>query len=282
MSSPRRRLTALGATVMLVLVTAPAPSPAAAQLLPPPNSIASLGDSITQGFNACGFYLSCASQSFSTGSTIDSHYRRIREINPAIAGNRANYARCGAQIQELPDQAREAVAGEADYVTILIGANDVCAGSEDLMTPVPEFRRHLDDALAVLRSGTPAAWVLILSIPDLTQLWEAGRSSRLARFVWTLLDTCPSLLANSASLAPADVARRDRVRQRIIDYNAELAAACAAYGPNCRFDGGAVFQHPFSLAQISGWDFFHPNRAGQAILAEVSYQAGFNWQPCPR
>ena len=65
--------------------------------------------------------------------------------------------------------------------------------------------------------------------------------------------------------------------KRVIDYNVQLAAACAAYGPNCRFDGNAVFDYPFTLAHVSSWDYFHPNTAGQATLARITYAAGFNW-----
>jgi hypothetical protein len=145
------------------------------------------------------------------------------------------------------------------------------------MTPVAEFRSHLDEALGTLRAGLPRARVLVISIPDIKRLWEVGRTSLLARTAWSLFGICQSMLANPTSFAEADVARRDRVQQRVIDYNAELAAACAAYGPKCRFDGNAVFDFRFSLSQVSGWDYFHPNRAGQIRLAEVSYQAGFNW-----
>jgi lysophospholipase L1-like esterase len=85
------------------------------------------------------------------------------------------------------------------------------------------------------------------------------------------------MLANPTSTAAADTARRDRVRQRVVDFNAQLAAACAAYGSNCRYDGGAIFNYPFALNQISTWDYFHPNTAGQQVLASVSYAAGFGW-----
>ncbi|MEU5554181.1 hypothetical protein ABZ738_30865 [Micromonospora sp. NPDC047793] len=71
--------------------------------------------------------------------------------------------------------------------------------------------------------------------------------------------------------------RRHRVRQRVIDFNGQLAAACAAYGSNCRYDDNAVFGYPFSLSQLSGWDYFHPNASGQQVLANVSYPVGFAW-----
>jgi hypothetical protein len=38
-----------------------------------------------------------------------------------------------------------------------------------------------------------------------------------------------------------------------------------------------VFNFPFTLDQVSGWDYFHPNTTGQRMLAQVTYQAGFGW-----
>ena len=68
--------------------------------------MASLGDSITRGFNACGFFLDCTSRSFSTGTSAGglSHYRRIRASTPDI-GRNYNDARSGANVADLPGQA---------------------------------------------------------------------------------------------------------------------------------------------------------------------------------
>ncbi|QSB12725.1 SGNH/GDSL hydrolase family protein [Natronosporangium hydrolyticum] len=274
-----RRLSAVCAAAAIAMVTVvTVASPAAAQAGPPPDSMASMGDSITRGFNACGFYVDCTSRSFSTGSSAgDSHYQRILEINPAISGNNTNAARSGARVAEMSDQAQTVVASGAEYVTILIGANDACTSSESSMTPVADFRGHIDDALQVLATGLPDAQVMVISIPDIKQLWQAGRGNLLARSAWSLFNICQSMLANPTSNAAADVERRDRVQQRVIDYNSELEAACAAYGANCAFDDNVVFNYPFSLSQVSGWDYFHPNNAGQQVLAEISYEAGFNW-----
>jgi len=274
--SPLRR----AAVLLLVLPVLAVPAaPAAASPGPPPDSIASMGDSITRGFNACGFYVDCTSRSFATGdnAAVDSHYLRILAVNPGIAGHNYNHARSGATAADLPGQARSVVQRDVDYVTVLIGANDACADTEAGMTPVSQFRRHVDEALAVLKQGLPDAHVLVVSIPDLKRLWQVGRDNVLARLAWSLLNVCQSMLASPTSTAAADEARRDRVRQRVIDYNSELAAACAAYGPRCRFDGNAVFNYPFTLSQVSGWDYFHPNAAGQRVLADISYRAGFGW-----
>jgi lysophospholipase L1-like esterase len=276
-----RRIGVLCVAIVLVLGGSTA-APAAAQsdAGPPPDSIASMGDSITRAFNVCGFYIDCPSRSFSTGSNsdINSHYLRVRAVNPAISGNNFNHAQSGARADDMPGQAAAVAArGGIEYVTILIGANDACTSSEASMTPVGTFRGHIDTALATLKAGLPDARILVISIPDIKQLWNVGRTNLLARTFWAIGNICQSMLANPTSTAAADVARRDRVQQRVIDYNAQLAAACVAYGPNCRTDGNAVFNTPFTLAQVSGWDYFHPNAAGQTMLARISYEAGFNW-----
>jgi lysophospholipase L1-like esterase len=287
MSLPRRMLPrirlmpALAITVAATLTATLAVATPAAAAAPFPSSMASTGDSITRGFNACGFYVDCPSRSFSTGTDtgVNSHYRRILAANPAISGRNYNDAESGATASDLPGQIDLAVGQGVDYVTILIGANDACASSEAAMTPVATYRGHIDTALARLKAGRPGARVFVMSIPDLKRLWEVGKGNFLARSAWSLLRICQSMLANPTSTAAADVARRDRVRQRVADYNAQLAAACAAYGSLCRYDGGAIFNYRFQLSQVSGWDYFHPDTDGQTVLAATSWAAGFAWTP---
>ncbi|MFG1953279.1 GDSL-type esterase/lipase family protein [Micromonospora sp. NPDC048830] len=276
MTPLRRTLAALSAATALVAVAA---APAHADPGPPPASMASIGDSITRGFNACGWYTDCTSRSFSTGddSTVNSHYLRIRAVNPAIGGNNHNDARSGAKSADMYGQAGTAVSQGVGYVTMLIGANDACTSSESTMTPVSTYRANVDAALNRLKAGLPDARVLVISVPDIQRLWSVGKDSSSARTAWSLFGICQSMLANPTSTAQVDVDRRARVRQRVVDYNTQLAQACAAYGPNCDFDDNAVFGYPFTLGQLSTWDYFHPNTAGQQVLASVSYAAGFGW-----
>ncbi|WBB69708.1 SGNH/GDSL hydrolase family protein [Micromonospora sp. WMMD812] len=280
MSPIRRLLVPLATLTALALLPALLPAaPAAADPGPPPSAMASLGDSITRGFNACGWYVDCTSRSFSTGdnSAVNSHYLRIRAVNPAIAGRNHNDARSGAKSADMYGQAGTAVGQGVGYVTILIGANDACTSAESGMTPVGTYRANIDAALNRLKAGLPNARVQLISVPDIHRLWSVGKDSGSARTAWSLFGICPSMLANPTSTAQADVDRRNRVRQRVVDYNSQLAQACAAYGPNCDFDDNAVFSYPFTLSQLSGWDYFHPNSAGQTVLANVSYAAGFRW-----
>jgi hypothetical protein len=103
-----------------------------------------------------------------------------------------------------------------------------------------------------------------------------GRKSSSAVSTWSAFGICQSMLKNPLSYASADVKRRAQVRQRVVDYNTQMAEVCAAY-VTCRFDGNAVFNYRFRLSHLSPWDYFHPNVSGQAVLASVSNAAGYQW-----
>lgn len=236
--------------------------------------MASLGDSITRGFNSCGWYVDCTSRSWSTGSSssVNSHYLRLRAQNGSLVAY--NDAVSGAKISALAGQAASAVSQNAGYVTILMGANDACTSTEAAMTSVADYESRLRAAMGTLQTGVPSALIFVASIPDIKRLWQVGSASSSARAAWSLFGTCQSMLANPTSTAAADVARRDRVRQRVIAFNEVLGRVCAEYA-TCKFDGNAVFSYPFALSQVSTWDYFHPNTSGQAVLARVTYEVGY-------
>lgn len=35
--------------------------------------------------------------------------------------------------------------------------------------------------------------------------------------------------------------------------------------------------NPFVPSQVSGWDYLHPSRSGQTVLASITYAAGYGW-----
>lgn len=260
---------AVFAALLVLSVLVPAqPSAAAAR----PTSMSALGDSITRAYNACGWFIDCTSRSWATGSysTVNSHARRLAVT--AVY----NDARTGAKAAALPTQAATAASRGVGYVTVLVGANDACTRTEAEMTSVASFRASVASALRTLSGRS----VFVASIPDLYRLWQVGKVSSSARAAWSAYRICQSMLANPTSTTAADESRRQRVRQRVIDFNAVLQSECAAIAPACVYDGGAVFGYPFSLSQLTTWDYFHPNTAGQAELARVTWErarAGFLW-----
>ncbi|GAA1625852.1 SGNH/GDSL hydrolase family protein [Actinoplanes couchii] len=244
-----------------------------------PASMVALGDSITAGLGSCLAYLGCTRNSWSTGSNsaIQSHYQRILDKNGKIKGNAVNLAEPGAEADALDGQARLAVERKPAYVTVLIGANDACAGRVQDMTSVGRFRDEVDEGLARLKKGAPKARVLMVSIPDLYRLWQIGSKDAKAVEVWNKGRICPSMLAAPTSTADADEQRREKVRDRIDDYNTQLRQACRAYGGKCRWDGGAARRVRFGLDRLSRYDYFHPNADGQKELADVVYPGRFTW-----
>ncbi|MFI7133255.1 GDSL-type esterase/lipase family protein [Nonomuraea sp. NPDC050153] len=270
------RLGSVLAAMLLVSATGPAQA-AAAQ--PVPEIMAALGDSISTGFNACGWYVSCPMRSWSSGDNheVSSHYLRLSAMSGTLQKHNLTFAVPGATSADLLGQVRKAVAAKADYVTILVGAQDACVATEQDMTPVTTYRSRIDAALAELRAGMPQARVFVASIPDLRRLWQVGRTQPLARTFWTAGRVCQSMLANPTSTKRADAGRRERVRARVMAYNRAAAKACAAFGSGCHSDGGAVFSFPFTLDHVSKWDYFHPNMEGQRILAKQTFEHGFTW-----
>jgi hypothetical protein len=144
------------------------------------------------------------------------------------------------------------------------------------MTSAAAFEQQFRTAMTTLATGLPDAHVLVVSIPDLKRLWAVGKGNAAARSMWSLGRICQSLLARPTSTAAADEARRDRVRARVAAFNNALARVCGTF-PRCRFDGNAVFGYQFTLAQVSPWDYFHPNRTGQGVIARLSDEAGYRW-----
>ena len=46
---------------------------------------------------------------------------------------------------------------------------------------------------------------------------------------------------------------------------------------HCKYDGNETFNYQFVWGEVSGWDYFHPNKSGQTALARTTYSAGFGW-----
>ena len=241
--------------------------------LPPPGGIdamAVLGDSITMGANLDSSRVGDnPGHSWAGGSTpddgVESHYERLRED----VGNRSLIAaRSGARMSDLARQGDLAVAHQADYVTILMGANDACARSAAGMTPVETFRAQFRDAAERLEKGLPeGALVYVVSIPDVAALREALWNDSQARAVWRAFGICQAFLSEQATEAEMAEAR-----ERLAAYNRVLREESEAFG--FAFDDEVVFREAVRREDVSPLDHFHPSLAGQRRLAEITWDAG--------
>jgi lysophospholipase L1-like esterase len=276
------RVLALGIALVLASIGAATPASAAASDAAPtaamaaphplPDSMAAIGDSITQAVDVCCFFGNWPGHSWSTGNApldgIASHYERIRARNPAIRGHRWNNAVSGARMADAPAQARRTVDQGAQYVTILMGANDLC-GWDGTLTPTATFRAQVRETLGILRAGLPGSHVFVASIPNLHQLWSILHANPVAQVVWQAAGICPSMLNFFNS--PAD---RQAVIDRERELNQVLDDVCATWS-NCRFDNYLTYNYDFTPDQVSRLDRFHPSLAGQATLAALTWNASW-------
>lgn len=271
-SLSRRRSVAAVLALTLSLAFAVVGTGGAAATPAPPDVVrmAALGDSITRATMTCSTLSGCPANSWSTGtSSVNSHYTRLKGLGAAnlVA---SNFAVNGATSASLPGQAQSAVTQVAQYVTIEIGANDACTSTVGGMTSTATFRANIDSALATLAASPASPEIFVASIPNLLRMYDLNKSNATARFTWSLLKICQSLLANPTSTKAADVQRRAAVQARVTEYNVQLAAACAATA-NCRFDGMAIASLAFVKADISTRDYFHPSLAGQTKFAAATW-----------
>jgi lysophospholipase L1-like esterase len=268
------------ALVPLALVARPSDDATAARRgVALPTSMASTGDSITGAFDAgwCCL-LSAPRNSWSTGTAkaLGSQYQRLLIAQPRISGHVYNLARVGAKMADLDGQLAAAAALHVQYVTVLIGANDLCTRSVESMTPTSTFTAQFRTAIRHFTTADPGAHIFVSSIPDIYRLWSALHPNPRARLTWRLFGICPSMLGPHSTKA-----QRKQVEAQESADNAALATACTTtFATVCRWDNYATFHVHFGTKSVSAVDFFHPSIAGQKALAATTWAAGY-WPSVP-
>jgi lysophospholipase L1-like esterase len=246
-----------------------------------PAAMAAAGDSMTRGYNVgpCCVWADGPEYSWSTGDNtrVDSHYQRLLAMNPRF--REFNVAKTGAKVSDLDRQLRLAATYHADYLTIMIGANDLlavlgrgeheCHADPAAMTPVATFRAQFRKALTHFTETRPHADVLVASIPNIPRLWGIFSQDPGVIDVWNKRSSCEVILGDHR----ADAAIR-LAGARLVAYNDVMAEVCSSF-TRCRWDGGAVFRYPFAKADFSSVDYFHPNPSGQRRIAALTWRAGF-------
>jgi lysophospholipase L1-like esterase len=266
----RLAIAAIGVIAGLAALTGSAvPAEASGPVAPPPSSMAATGDSLSRGFATgsadCNFFGACPQYSWSTGTAVNSHYERLRALNPALTGHATNAAVPGAPTSGFVAQATTIAASHPDYVTVMFGAADICFGSTTAAQFTTRFRAGMDALFAT----SPNSRVLVASILNLESLRAAVLAGNPSA-TW-------SFCVNFFNASPAD---RGVIMGRVALYNAVLETECATYA-NCLFDGHALFDHVWSSAEVSTVDNVHSSAAGQEMVSQVLYDAGYTWANTP-
>ncbi|HVJ65482.1 MAG TPA: SGNH/GDSL hydrolase family protein [Bdellovibrionota bacterium] len=200
---------------------------------------------------------------------------KFTQWNGAVSGN-ASRDVLHEQLPRLLEWSRKTLnQGTPDYVTLLIGPNDICGKKVEDMVDTAVFKKNVHDTLSKLFSANPEVRVLISEIPDVERVWRIARDHRLSGIkgartcgeVWKKMPFCANLLTVS------DESDRRRMRERAESYNAALGEVVAEYGAlhddQVRMARG-VYGSKFELGALSA-DCFHPNQKGHQMLTDTTW-----------
>ena len=268
----RSRIIGTFAVVGLALVATIAPSAqAAVPSAPLPTVMAAAGDSITRGYDAASGCLltDCPQYSWATGTVASVNSQLSRVLAAPKAATALNVAKTGAKMIDLDGQLTTAAAGNADYVTILLGANDLCTPTVATMTPVATFTSQFQTAMTKFTTAKPNSYVYVSSIPNITTLYTLFSTNLGAKLVWGTGKVCQSMLSSTGTAA-----QRAQVAAQETAFNNALKTVCATFS-HCLYDNGATYAVKFVAADVSTIDYFHPSPAGQAKLAAATWTSGY-------
>jgi len=229
------------------------------------------------------FKFSDWSLSWTTGmgsKKVNSHANRLKKLNPNIAVS--NFAEPSAridrvlntQLPRLKMWSRETFKQDyPDYLTLMVGANDLCANSLAESTPVKTYAANYKKILTEILSASPKTRVLVNYLPplqDLTNskdafLWAFPGINSCNGF-WRIAPLCKSITHGDENNIHAVALRVQQMNQAIASTVNTLRKS---YGDRVRI-GKKVAERRIHQSDLS-IDCFHPNAQAQNDIAELSW-----------
>jgi lysophospholipase L1-like esterase len=285
-----------------------------------PANLFNIGDSIGVGEAADGTIGEASYDAvWSTGYDPEDVVLSLNERLEAMHGDRFyennaarnsifNHAMSGAQMADFEDQANAVIAAidqtpgtTAGMVTVLMGANDVCAANMESMTPVVDFEAQYRAGLNALANSdtTRNAYIHISGIPAIYWLWSAKHNNdRCRNIIWPFVP-CENLLdrplndcgAGNSQFDPDTIrdddgpncVRRKQFHAKIRDlYNPLLENVLQEYIEDGRLPNAYyvnIFDIRFDAEHVNNGDCFHPSLQGQALMAQQQWLRSYWGQP---
>jgi lysophospholipase L1-like esterase len=225
-----------------------------------------MGDSITMATNSSGWG-SRPDDSWATGhgkrSRVYSHFQRLKRIinGPMEAYNVAGN---GNRSPDLKRQLRRLLPKKPDYVTFLIGGNDICSWPDRYSESLERFSSEVGYAINALVNANPQVKILMLPIPNVYQLWELGKRNN-CQALWNLTGLCKPLLHGQRTDE-----ERDNFVRRWEDANEVIEDVALKFPDHVRFNP-ELAQIRFSWKHVSPRDCFHPSLEGQRYISTKTW-----------
>lgn len=229
-----------------------------------------MGDSITRAMDAEHLFDN-PEYSWATGDkkNFPSH-RKFIETTFSRTVRTRNVSKSGASTGDLTRQLGELQKEtKVDYVTILLGANDICGWSDDFEKDLVNYKNRMTSAVKTILGKYSNAKILIGAIPDMYRLWELAHVQPKCVNVWNQYGICQDLLATN--LTEAD---RQRFMLRWSGVNEALADISKEFTDNVKFVS-ELSSGTFGNEHISSIDCFHPSVEGQKFFSEIAWTHGF-------
>lgn len=250
-------------------------SHASAQTQSEPFVIGALGDSITAAYNLTGPWQAYA-YSWSTGHSlvelnyVKSHYIRIRELLKNSQIKAYNEAYHGAGADKIPAQAAQLARYRPHYVTLMIGANDICHYPEKATEYMSIFADNIRYGIRKMIAARPDVKILVVPIVDLAEVHRIVVEQRACRPTLPIAQWfCSVIVSEDTPRATYEAALRGR-----LEYNAMLEQVTAEFPENAMFVAAAA-ETKFNTSDLSTFDCFHPSMAGQNKISDVTW--GLGW-----
>ncbi len=236
-----------------------------------PLVVSAIGDSITTGFNARNLGDNkVLNWGVGTSTELKSHLKRLEMLGYSVTSH--NSAIAGSKAADLPPQIDTAITNAADYVTMTIGANDLCSWPANHQVKLEEFKNKMTTEMTRIIESRPKIKITMSPIPNLYNLWEVGSVNAQCQSRWDFFGICAPLL--NSKRTPKE---REEFMGRWQDANQALEEVAGMFPENILFPKDAATTR-FDFKHISEIDCFHPSVAGQDLLAEATWLASA-WEP---
>ena len=233
-----------------------------------PYIVGVLGDSVSAGFNALRYG---DNREFSWAGGLDSqfqvqsHARKLQHLMPLRQIEVHNEAFVGADSKNMARQTARLLRVSPDYVTIGMGANDVCEWSEDYLASLGTYEASLVAAIEKIIAKNPDVKIVLAPVPSLRLMYELGRQRSGCQDKWETIGVCRPLLASG--LTGED---RERFFARHQHLNQVIESTATRFARNVKF-AHALADTVFEQSSVSPLDCFHPSISGQNLISDQSF-----------
>jgi len=220
-----------------------------------------------------------------TRSVVKSHAERLQEFVPDLKVS--NFAISGNTSFDLAAQVDELLAAEDrqalnfDYVTLMIGANDLAEEDNSKITSPLEYIGNIETSLRRVLDKDPHRYILVSSLPDVHSIFEQSQGfAAISAFGEEI--KCGkmrrTIYGPKTVFVPENVDAYNLTKEIMSQYREGLNSLVERLQMEYPETNLRMVRHipdPLNVKKALSIDCFHPSEWGQAELAEVTWKQGF-------